>query len=71
MDYFVDLDIDMKLKQPKVTTTWLSGRGVKHTSIIMVIPAEFTKDYHLDVPTNVLVTPTEEGLLIKKLEFVK
>ena len=49
--------------------TWLSGGNNKFLakSVMLTIPNEFTKDYNLDMPTNVLVIPTEEGLLIKKL----
>jgi hypothetical protein len=69
MNTFVDMN--MKLKEPTITTTWLSGSKGYRQSVVMVIPAEFTKDYSLDKPTHVLVTPTDNGLLIKKLEIVK
>jgi len=60
----------MILKQAKVVKTWFSGGNKKFVpnSVLMTIPAEFTKDYGLDKPANVLVIPTENGLLIRKLE---
>jgi hypothetical protein len=60
----------MILKQPRVIKTWLSGGSKKFIpkSVLMTIPSEFTKDYDLDKPANVLVIPTENGLLIRKLE---
>ena len=56
--------------EPRVMKTWLSGGNSKciPKSVMLTIPAEYTKEYHLDKPTNVLVIPTEQGLLIKKLE---
>jgi hypothetical protein len=59
------------MKEPKISRTWLSGGNKNYPlakSVLLAIPAEFTHEYHLDQPTNVLVTPTERGLLIKKLE---
>jgi hypothetical protein len=65
------ITIDMLRKEPKIARTWISGRHKQYEgkSILMAIPAVFTKDYSLEKPTNVLVTPTENGLLIKKLEL--
>jgi hypothetical protein len=64
--------MDMKQKQPKIAKIWLScGGRQSHNSMLMAIPTEFRKEYDLDKPTNVLVIPTEEGLLIKKLEIAK
>ena len=64
----------MEAREPKVIRTWFSSGKRKSTSpkaILLAIPTEYTKEYHLDQPTNVVVTPTSEGLLIKKLEIAK
>jgi len=62
-------------KEPRVMRTWLNGGCSKgkypRHSITLTIPVEFQKYYNLDKPTQVLVTPTKEGLLIKKLELQK
>ena len=67
------ITIEMEQKGPRVVKTWLSGGNSNglQKSVLMAIPAEFTKDYNLDKPTNVLVTPTANGLLIKKLEVAE
>lgn len=62
-------------KEPRVMRTWLNGgcskgKYPRHV-ITLTIPIEFQKYYNLDKPTNVLVIPTEQGILIKKLEVPK
>jgi hypothetical protein len=63
-------NLGMKHKEAKVTTTWLSSGNSDYSRkiIIMVIPSEFAKDYNLDKPTSIPVTPMDHGLLIQKLE---
>ena len=57
--------------EPKICKTYMVGgnSGYKGKTIVMTIPIEFRKFYNLEKPTNVLVTPTEQGLLVKKLEI--
>ena len=40
-------------------------------SILFTIPAEYAREYHLSEPTNVLIIPTDEGLLLKRLQVDK
>ena len=51
----------------RVIRTWRSS-GNKSNTILFAIPTEYAHKYHLDEPTNVLVIPTDEGILFKKLE---
>ncbi len=69
MSNLINSMIQKELEQ-KVVRTWLSGSNSRSLpkSILMTIPHEYCKQYNLDKPTNVLVVPTEQGLLIKKLE---
>ena len=60
--------VEMQPREPKIGRTWFRHGKIKNT-ILMSIPKEFTKEYHLDQPTNVVITPTPDGLLIKKLEI--
>jgi hypothetical protein len=64
------VNLGIKCKEAKVTTTWLSGGNCDYSRklIIMVIPSEFATDYNLDKPTSILVTPMDNGLLKQKLE---
>lgn len=57
--------------EPKICKTYIVGgnAGYKGKTIAMTIPMEFRKFYDLEKPTNVLITPTEDGLLVKKLEI--
>ena len=50
---------------------WWSGGNNTSNSILFTIPAEFAREYQLNEPTNVLVIPTDEGILLKKLEVTK
>jgi hypothetical protein len=54
------------MENPRVVRTrWMN----KDTNtILLTIPVLFRKKYHLDQPTNVLMIPTDNGILIKKLE---
>lgn len=64
----------METKEPRVIRTWFSSGNRKKGSsraVLLAIPTEYTKEYHLDQPTNVVITPTDQGLLIKKLEIIK
>ena len=67
------LNLGMILKHPKIMKTWLSGGNAKciPKSVMLTIPAQFAKDYDLAEPANVLVIPTENGLLIRKLVIPK
>ena len=57
--------------EPKICKTYIVGgsRGYEGRTIAMTIPMEFRKFYDLEKPTNVTITPTEQGLLVKKLEI--
>jgi hypothetical protein len=57
--------------ETRVIRTWRSGGNSPSNSILFTIPAEFAREYHLSEPTNVLVIPTDQGLLLRKLEVSK
>jgi bifunctional DNA-binding transcriptional regulator/antitoxin component of YhaV-PrlF toxin-antitoxin module len=38
-------------------------------TILLTIPVQLRKKYDLDQPTNVLMIPTDDGILIKRLEM--
>jgi hypothetical protein len=60
------------MKEPKVVKSWSSNsHDVARSSIMLTIPADFAREYNLDKPANVLVIPTENGLLIRKLVIPK
>ena len=57
--------------EPKITKTWFSGGNAKSPTrtVTVVIPRDFAIAYNLENPTNVVLTPTERGILISKLEI--
>jgi hypothetical protein len=67
--YTIINNVIEKEMESKIAKTWLSGgkSQAKRKSILMTIPFEYLKEYHLDKPAKVLVIPTENGLLIRKL----
>ena len=58
---------------PKIARTRLQGGNKYCTarSLVVTIPHEYARAYDLKEPTNVLLTPTESGFLISKLEINK
>jgi hypothetical protein len=58
----------MKSREYVITKTWRTSKN-KESSILTVIPSKYAQRYHLDEPTNVMVIPTDKGLLLKKLEI--
>ena len=52
-------------KFKKVTHTFLSGK----LNATVIIPIDIARKHGLDVPANVTVEETDEGILIKKLEI--
>ena len=54
-------------KEYVITKTWRTSKN-KESSMLTVIPAKYAQRYGLDEPTNVMITPTDKGLLLKKLE---
>ena len=57
--------------ESRVIRTWRSGGKNLSNSILFTIPAEYAREYHLSEPTNVLIIPTDEGLLLKRLQVDK
>jgi hypothetical protein len=60
-----------QVSESRVIRTWHSGGKNRKNSILFSLPAEFAREYQLNEPTNVLVIPTEDGILLKKLEVAK
>ena len=59
-----------KKLEPKVFRTRLMGGNSHYNgkTISITIPRDYAEFYHLSKPTNVLLTPTENGILLRKLE---
>lgn len=57
--------------EPKIAKTWFSGGNAKSPTrtVTVAIPRDFAIAYNLENPTNVVLTPTERGILISKLEI--
>lgn len=49
-----------------VRTRWMNNDA---NTILLTIPVQLRKKYDLDQPTNVLMIPTDDGILIKRLEM--
>lgn len=60
-----------QIPERRVVRTWRSGGNSSSGSILFTVPVEYAKKYDLDEPSNVLVIPTDEGILLKKLEVAK
>ena len=59
--------------EAKVSTCSLIGgsRGYAASTASVTIPRNIAIAYKLDKPGNVIVTPTDKGVLITKLELPK
>lgn len=59
--------------EPKIAKTWFTGGNAKYPTrtVTLAIPRDFAIAYNLEKPTNVILTPTEKGILISKLEIKK
>jgi hypothetical protein len=57
--------------EPKIARTWLAGGNKQGSNkcIVVTVPQEYRKIYNLEEPTDILVTPTDNGILISKLEI--
>jgi hypothetical protein len=56
---------------PKIARTRFQG-GNKFCvarSLVVTIPHEYARAYYMKEPTNVILTPTDKGILISKLEI--
>jgi hypothetical protein len=62
------IESDSKLKEARITRTWIGDRK-KGLSLLMVIPIEFARQYHIEDKTNLLLIPKDNGILMKKLEL--
>jgi hypothetical protein len=57
---------ETQIKDTRVARTrWMNKDA---NTILLTIPHQFRKRFQLDQPTNVLMIPTDNGILIKKLE---
>lgn len=56
---------------PKIARTRLQGGNKYCTarSLVVTIPHEYAQAYDMKEPTNVILTATEQGILISKLEI--
>lgn len=57
--------------EPKISRTRFAGGNKYYTarSLVLTIPQEYAQAYDMKEPTNVLLTATEQGILISKLEI--
>ena len=53
------------LETKQVTKTYLSGTH----SCVLVIPKDIARKYKIDTPSHVVIEPTDQGILIKKLDI--
>jgi hypothetical protein len=60
-----------QISESRVIRTWRSGGNSLSKSILFTIPIEYAKKYDLNEPSNVVVIPTDEGILLKKIEVTK
>jgi hypothetical protein len=69
MSSLTSLNMTEKI-EPEIGRTWRGGASGKYASvsILTIIPKSMTREYHLEEPRNVIFIPTEQGILIKKLE---
>lgn len=51
----------------RVVRAWRNNRT--SSTILFSIPSKLAKRYHITDSTNLLVIPTDEGILLKKLEM--
>ena len=49
-----------------IRTRWMNN---SRNTILLTIPHQFRRRYRLSEPTSVLMIPTDNGILIKKLEM--
>ena len=64
---FKTINNDMEKEDPRIVRTrWMNKDA---NTILLTIPVQFRKKYRLDQPTNVLMIPTDNGILVKKLEM--
>ena len=56
---------------PKIARTRFQGgnKFFAARSLVVTIPHEYTQAYDMKEPTNVILTPTDKGILISKLEI--
>jgi hypothetical protein len=52
--------------KPIIGKTWFSG-DTRTRTILMAIPKKISSMYNLQEPTNILLIPQENGILIKRL----
>ena len=57
--------------EPRISRTRFAGGNKYYTarSLVVTIPHEYARAYDMNEPTNVLLTATERGILISKLEI--
>ena len=58
---------NIESKETRVVRTRRMNNGAN--TILVTIPVRIRETYHLDQPTNILIVPTDNGILIKKLEM--
>ncbi|MDP9489275.1 MAG: hypothetical protein M3P28_03620 [Thermoproteota archaeon] len=54
-----------KTSNVRVVRTWRNNQT--SNTMLLSIPHEMAKEYNLDEPTNILVIPTDHGILIRRL----
>ena len=61
----------MQKMEPKIVHTHVRGGNKAYIgrSVGVTIPIEYARAFDIDKPTNVLVTATDKGILISKLEI--
>lgn len=65
MTNLTNLGINQKNSVVRVVRTWRNNQTSR--TMLFSIPHEMAKEYHLDEPTNILVIPSNQGILLKRL----
>jgi len=66
--------VPRKKDKPIIAGTWMTGGNKEKTenkTVVLAIPKDIAIKYNIYKRTSVLVTPTDKGILIKRLQVVE
>ena len=59
-------EVQMKTEEPYIQRTWQYYPGTK--TVILSLPRQLAKKYHIEEHTNLIISDTGSGILVRKLE---
>jgi hypothetical protein len=68
------IDMSQKNDKPIIAGTWMSGgngENPDNKTVILAVPKAIAVHYDIYKRTSVLITPTDTGFLVRKLEVQK